>query len=130
MSPPRPGRGRRRRAALLALALATLLPGPPASAQDPDRPRLDAEASLEARWRARATELQEKVEIARERLATAEAAYEQMRALNHPRGEGKRAVIRRVEDATHALAEAEQERALFAEAADVAGVPASWLEPL
>lgn len=130
MSAPRPGRGRRRRAALLVVTLAGLLAPPLAVAQDPDRPRLDAEEALEQRWRARASELRERVEIARERLAAAEAAYQEMRALNHPRGAGKRAVIRRVEDATHALAEAEQERASFEAAADAAGVPPSWIEPL
>lgn len=80
-------------------------------------------------WRTRALQLDENLSIARERLAAAEKAYEEMRAVNHPRGAGKRAVIRRVEDATHAVAEAEQERLRFHAAADAAGVPASWLEP-
>jgi len=131
VSAPRPRRGLRRRAGalLFAASLALLATVPFARAEEPDRRRLDAEEALEARWRARAQQLDENVERARERLAAAEKAYQEMRAVNHPRGLGKRAVIRRVEDATHALDEARQERARFVAAADDAGVPPSWIDP-
>lgn len=130
MSGLRRGRSYRRRASALALAafVAALGAAPRARGEDPDRQRLDAEERLEAQWRARAQQLEEDVAIARERLAAAEKAYAEMRALNYPRGAGKRAVVRRVEDATQALAGAEEERARLQAAADAAGVPALWLE--
>jgi len=128
VSAPRPRRGDLVRAALLPLILLIELTGRPAAAEDPDRTRIDAEEAMEARWRERARELRERVEIARERLASAEADYESMRAVNHPRGEAKRAVIDRVEDAKHALADAEQQSAALEASAQAAGVPALWLE--
>jgi len=128
VSPPRWRRGRLPGAALLVLAVAFPLGARLARAQDPDRGRIDTEDAMEARWRERARALGEQLEIARERLAAAEADYQGMRAVNHPRGEGKRALIRRVEDAKHALAEAEDRRAAFAAAAGAASVPALWLE--
>lgn len=129
MSAPRSAHRQPLRTALLALALCRLPAPLSAAAEDPARARIEAGQALEAHWHARAMALQEKVEIAREQLAAAEKDYELMRALNHPRGAGKRAVIRRVEDATYALAEARQQRARFEAAADAAGVPRSWLEP-